>query len=128
MRTSGIGVSCPMCGSGNSSTADSRSDTAFGQPTRKRRRVCECGHTYSTYELSDAVLAVISDRVRLADVAQTCLRSEGGIDAAALGVLVTLAETLQGIVLLQQKNSTVNLQDNPVSRLRPRAIKPDSES
>ena len=113
---SGVGVACPVCASSKSSTIDSREDTAFGVPSRRRRRKCECGHTYSTFEMSDAVFDLLFDKVHLANTMQEALEAVNELDEATLAKLTSLTLVLQNIVRGRNKKMKLNLNDNPAFR------------
>ena len=54
-------MNCPECGAGKWIVSDSRDVSAAfcgdgSIPTRRRRRICPAGHSYSTYEIREPLL------------------------------------------------------------------------
>lgn len=119
MITSDIGVACPECGSSKSSTPDSRADSVLGVPSRKRRRKCVCGHIYSTFELSDAVLDVLLSRVRTAVKMQNVVELFGKMRPDALDEVVRAFTALQAALKVPEHKIEIDLSDNPVDRAKP---------
>lgn len=61
------GVHCPSCGAGLNYVSDSRISEMPGSVTVRRRRICGCGHRFTTFELT-AVQVHAIEQAALSDL------------------------------------------------------------
>ncbi|WP_370342942.1 NrdR family transcriptional regulator [Pararhodobacter marinus] len=65
------GLTCPRC-HGATTVIDSRGTVLGDLPTIRRRRRCAgCDHRFTTYELQDAVIAAVEQRLEAIDTLRT---------------------------------------------------------
>jgi len=113
---------CPACGSTRTQTKDSRPDKLFGLTTRKRRKACACGHRFSTYEISDAVLRSMEARLDRAEATDELFAAVAGLDTETLTGLAQIIGAVRRVAAKKQTPVEPDFNDNPTSRKYSRKV------
>ncbi len=81
------GLVCPLCQSSNTGVKDSRPSVVANIFTIRRRRVCQCGHSFSTFEIPAEKIDSMESQARRA-VAKSVLDRMGFSSAEIIDMLV----------------------------------------